>query len=76
MKVILLIGKFLVGIAVIAVIALVWLIVYAGKRIKDVLSRPTTCPKCIVGVLYKNEYSDKVCTIECNNTSCDYVEKC
>jgi hypothetical protein len=34
------------------------------------INRPVTCPQCIVGVLHKNEYSDRVFTYECGN--CDY----
>jgi hypothetical protein len=49
------------------IIAFFMLCAWAAKKAVD---RPVTCPKCIVGLLHKNEYSDRVYTYECGN--CDY----
>ena len=43
-----------------------------SKSVKRALSRRTTCPRCIVGVLRRNEYSDKKAAYECDN--CEYFE--
>lgn len=70
MAVLAMVGKATVVITAAMLIALAAGIGYAAKKVAESLNRPITCPECIVGLLHKNEYSDRVTTLECNN--CDY----
>lgn len=68
------IGKVALGVVVILLAVVISIFEMSKKSLKKAFSRKVTCQNCIVGVLEKVEYSDKICTVECNN--CEYSEKC